>query len=252
MRSQQYCTVSSTTSTAPCPQTRHNPKPGSQVHPTASQICITCMAIRMLGSTPSRLECMCMLFTWKVLNGRKSPMLRQVVESVLLDPHDPWTIQVLNLCGTRDMGFLNNKLATVRKSMADAAVADVLSFKPAPTDFWIKLRPYVNDSSLCGVLCKFRAGDAGLGNRRPNQFGHSYKSCPLFSPGGIAVPLNECHVAPVCPSVGFERRVTGILDFTTKYPSARKNRLLLRLSRGRSSSLRCDASEMGCARYCSD
>ena len=40
--------------------------------------------------------------------------------------------------------------------------------------------------------------------------------------------LNEWHVAIECPSVGFERRVTGILDFTNKYPSSRKKYLLLK------------------------
>ena len=41
---------------------------------------------------------------------KKTPMLRQVIETVLLDMHDLWTVQVLNLCGTRGLFFLNDRL----------------------------------------------------------------------------------------------------------------------------------------------
>ena len=76
------------------------------------------------------------------------------------------------------------------------------------------------------MLSRFRAGDAGLGNRRPNQFGKSYKSCSLCSAVGIDEPLNESHMALVCPSVDCERRVSGILEFTANYHSSRKKHLL--------------------------
>ena len=75
------------------------------------------------------------------------------------------------------------------------------------------------------VLSRFRAG---LGNKRPNQFGHSYKFCPLCSADGLDMPLNEWHVVLECPSVDFDRRVTGILEFTNKFPSSRKKFLLLK------------------------
>ena len=99
----------------------------------------------------------CMLFTWKVMNGRKCHMLRQVMESVLLDLQDSWTVQVLNLCGAGGIGFLNNRLPSVRRSLTDSAVVSVLSSMKdhisllcmSQPDCWFKLQHYVNDSSLC-------------------------------------------------------------------------------------------------------
>ena len=71
----------------------------------------------------ARADARCMLFTWKVMNGRKCHMLRQVMESVLLDLQDSWTVQVLNLCGAGGIGFLNNRLFSVQRSLTDCAVA---------------------------------------------------------------------------------------------------------------------------------
>ena len=163
-------------------------------------------------------------------------MLKLVMQSVLADLQDPWTVWVQHLCGAEGIGTLNKRQATVRRSLTDSAVASVLSLMRAHSslicmpqpDCWFKLNPYVNDSSLCGVLSRFRAGDVGLGNRRPNQFGQSYKFCPLCSADGLDMPLNEWHVVLECPSVDFDRRVTGILEFTNKFPSSRKKFLLLK------------------------
>ena len=55
-------------------------------------------------------------------------MLRQVMESVLLDLQDPWTVRVLNLCGMNEgIGLLINRLSSVRRSLTDTAFASVLS-----------------------------------------------------------------------------------------------------------------------------
>ena len=86
-----------------------------------------------------------------------------------------------------------------------------------PTRGVVKLQRLVNDSSLCGVLSRFRAGDTGLGNRRPNLAGKMYKSCPLCLAKGIHNVLNKTHVALFCEAVSYERQVTGILDFASKY-----------------------------------
>ena len=60
---------------------------------------------------------------------------------------------------------------------------------------------------------KIRAGDAGLGNRRPNHLGQMYKECPWCSAMGIRVLLNELHVILECPGSGHARRATGIYAF---------------------------------------
>ena len=184
----------------------------------------------------ARIDTRCVMFAWKVLNGKRSPMLRHVMETVLKDNQDPWTSQLLDLCGEQGIAFLQNRLSCVRKVMHNSAVTKVLNLMrehvslwslPQPVG-WFKLQRHVNDSSLCGVLSRFRAGDAGLGNRRPTLAGKTYKSCPLCSAQGINNVLNEPHVVLQCQSVSFERQATGILDFASNYSGLRKSHLVLK------------------------
>ena len=53
----------------------------------------------------------------------------------------------------------------------------------------------------------------GLGNRRPNHLGLTYKECPWCSTVGIRVLLNELHVILECPGSGHARWATGIYAF---------------------------------------
>ena len=163
-------------------------------------------------------------------------MLRHVMETVLNDPQDQWTTQLLNLCGEQGIAFLHNRSSVVRKAMHNSAVTTVLNLMreqislwclPQPVG-WFKLQRHVNDSSLCGVLSRFRAGDAGLGNRRPTLAGNMYKLCPLCLAQGINSVLNEPNVVLQCQSVSYERWATGILDFPSTYSGLRKDHLVLK------------------------
>ena len=57
---------------------------------------------------------------------------------------------------------------------------------------------------------RLRAGDAGLGNRRPNIHGSATKWCPLCLSKGIVNHLSEHHVVVSCQAVAYERSKTGL------------------------------------------
>ena len=129
-----------------------------------------------------------------------------------MDTQDLWLTQFLNLCGASGLGLLNNRSTVVRRTMHDAAVAKSLLIMREQTsllcmpqpDGWFKLQKHVSDSSLCGVQSRFRAGDTGLGNRRPNLAGKTYKTCPLCLAKGATKVLNEVHVGLQCRSVSYD------------------------------------------------
>ena len=126
MRSQLYCTATSKTCVSKVDAIQNQvARYILQLPRSASCVCGYVDA----GFKPiqAQAEARCMLFTCKVMNGRKSHMLRQVMESVLLDLQDPWTVQELNLCGAGGIGFLNKRLLSVRRSLTNTAVASVLS-----------------------------------------------------------------------------------------------------------------------------
>ena len=72
-----------------------------------------------------------------------------------------------------------------------------LRYMPLPT-FWFKLQPHVTDLLLSRLLCRVRAGDVGLVNRRPDDFGKSYKLCPFCLQNGSSV------------ASAYVRRVSGL------------------------------------------
>ena len=84
-----------------------------------------------------------------------------------------------------------------------------LNCMPTPR-VWFKLQPHVCDSTVGGVLNRLRAGDAGLGNRRPNIHGSTTKWCPLCLNKGIVNRLSEHHVVVSCQAVAYERSATGL------------------------------------------
>ena len=71
----------------------------------------------------------------------------------------------------------------------------------------------MNDSQSCKFLNIIRAGDAGLGNRRPNELGLSYKTCPWCISLGIITKLDELHVILECQALGYERQIKGLARF---------------------------------------
>jgi len=53
-----------------------------------------------------------------------------------------------------------------------------LAWLPEPR-VWFQLQDHVTDDSHSKLLISVRVGDVGLGNRRLNILGHSYKVCPV-------------------------------------------------------------------------
>ena len=79
-----------------------------------------------------------------------------------------------------------------------------LRYMPLPT-LWFKLQPHVTDLPSSRLLCRVRAGDVGLGNRRPNDFGNSYKLCPFCLQNGSSV------------ASAYVRRVSGLQAYVDAY-----------------------------------
>ena len=78
---------------------------------------------------------------------------------------------------------------------------------------WFRLNPCINDSKECAIVNRVKAGDAGLGNTRPNHLGLSYKMCPWCLLVGIQVNLDEQHVILECPGAGYPRRMTSVMSY---------------------------------------
>ena len=57
----------------------------------------------------------------------------------------------------------------------------------AEPEKWFCLNPCVNDSKESATVNRVKAGDAGLGNRRPSQLGLTFKTCPWCVSVGIHV-----------------------------------------------------------------
>ena len=83
--------------------------------------------------------------------------------------------------------FINGPRRNLKQQLMKVAEARVMLTKqtqasmihmPTPQE-WFKLQPNVCDNKAEKILNIFRAGDARLGNRRPNEHGKSYKYCPL-------------------------------------------------------------------------
>jgi len=86
---------------------------------------------------------------------------------------------------------------------------------------WFKLQDHVNDSAEIGTLNRVRAGDAGLGNRRPNKAGKFHSHCPYCLSLGIAVKLSEHHVLIECQSVGYERNQFKVPEHPINSPGSK-------------------------------
>ena len=94
---------------------------------------------------------------------------------------------------------------------------------------------FLNDSWLSGVLCSFRSGNAGLGNRAPTPRGSSQKLCVLCNELGIKTLVNEIHVALVCPFLESIRLDSGLRKTITELSKQFKTKnsvTLLRLFLG--------------------
>jgi len=184
----------------------------------------TLMGVLDAGLVPfgQRIQSRQVLFRHDLVNKNMDSIVKEVTSTVLADLTDIWTQQTNDTLGRLGIGSLQHvRKRTLRNKLRDLHIAETLSTKaslssllwmPDPVS-WFTLQPHVNDSNEFRVLSMFRAGDAGLGNRRPNMHGKSYKICPWCNELGMTVPLNELHVGAVCPGVGFVRRTKNINQY---------------------------------------
>ena len=169
-----------------------------------------------------RLDTKSVLFAHSLIAGKKDPITKSVVDTTLADLTDPWTKKVVSILEEAGIqGLVNTSKRSLKRQMREHHVSQLrqaksehssLRWLTEPKD-WFKLQAHINDSKQCAVLNQVRAGDAGLGNRRPNHLGLMYKECPWCSAIGIKVLLNELHVILECPGSGHARRATGVADF---------------------------------------
>ena len=119
------------------------------------------------------------------------PPLRAIFYSVMQDKQDPWCIQADQVISCFQV--FGPRKAPVKRRIISLAVAYIISLKqemtclcwlPTP-QVWFRLQPHVNDSVHSKMHNSTRAGDAGLGNHRPNDLGSSYKICPWYINLGI-------------------------------------------------------------------
>ena len=166
-----------------------------------------------------RLDTKSVLFAHSLTAGKKDPIIKAVVDATLADLTDPWTKRVqaiLEEAGIDNLVNISKRM--LKRRMREHHVSQLRQAKSDHSSLrwltepkeWFKLQVHINDSKQCAVLNQVRAGDAGLGNRRPNHLGLTYKECPWCSAIGIRVLLNELHVILDCPGSGHARRATGI------------------------------------------
>ena len=162
------------------------------------------------------------LFRHDLIHKKKDQIVKEVASVILSDSTDVWTIQTdatlkkLNLDSLQLIrkGSLRSKLKIlyITENLTRKASMTSLRWMPDPIK-WFSLQSHVNDSNEFRALSRFRAGDAGLGNRRPNVHGRTYKQCPWCNTLGLLVDLNEFHVGVECPGVGFVRPAVGISHY---------------------------------------
>ena len=169
-----------------------------------------------------RLDTRTVLYAHSLMTGKKDQLTKAVLGTTLADAADPWTKSlhtILEKVGIHDLGGSSRR--AVRKQMREYHVSQIRQSKTEHTSLrwltepkeWFKLQPHINDSEQCRTLSRTRAGDTGLGNRRPNHLGITCKKCSWCSAVGIDVQLDELHVILNCPGSGHARRASGIYAF---------------------------------------
>ena len=125
-----------------------------------------------------------MIFAHTLITGRKDQLTKSVDDTTLADRTDPWTKRVqsfLEEVGIQDLKNISKSM--LKRRMREHHVSQLRQAKAGhsslrwltePRD-WFKLQSHINDSKQCAVLSRVRAGDTGLGNRRPNHLGLTYK-----------------------------------------------------------------------------
>ena len=149
-------------------------------------------------------------YVWGILHKKRDPILSNVFKAV--------TRMVGDLVADLGIDVFDGPKSRLKKRLTEIAVQGVLKQKrrfvslncmPIPL-VWFKLQPHVCDSKAGGLLNRLRAGDAGLGNRRPNIHGSTTKWCPLCLDKGLVNHLSEHHVVVSCQALAYERSATGL------------------------------------------
>jgi len=158
------------------------------------------------------------LYVWDIMHKKQDPILSGTFDAVIGARDDPWARMVGDLVADLGLDVFEGPKTRLKKRLIQTSIKGVLEQKrqlvslncmPTP-QIWFKLQPHVCDSKVGGVLNRLRAGDAGLGNRRPNIHGSATKWCPLCLSKGIVNHLSEHHVVVSCQAVAYERSTTGL------------------------------------------
>ena len=175
-----------------------------------------------LNPIQMRLDERALLFAHRLLSKENDILLKSVAQTILSDMTDQWTKRIKFLLfelGTPDLtqiskAFLEKRILSnqIIKLQLTKQSHTSLKWLSEPSN-WFKPNPQVNDSKECAALNQFKAGDAGLGNRRPNHVGQTYKQCPWCCTLGVIAKLDEQHVLLDCPSTSFARFSTGAQSF---------------------------------------
>ena len=124
------------------------------------------------------------LFAHSLVAKKKDNLSKAVAQATLSDRTDPWTKRIMSIqteLGITDLTQVTR--ANLKRRIMSSQIAKLRVIKQSHSSLkwlwepekWFKLNPQTNDSEECAALNQFRAGDAGLGNRRPNHLGLSYK-----------------------------------------------------------------------------
>ena len=157
------------------------------------------------------------VYVWDILHKKRDPILTNVFDAAT-SAHDPWARMVGDLVSELGVGVFDGPKSRLKKRLTEVAVQGGLRQKrqfvslncmPTP-QVWFKLQPHVCDGKTGGILNRLRAGDAGLGNRRPNIHGSTTKWCPLCLNKGLVSHLSEHHVVVSCQAVAYERSASGL------------------------------------------
>ena len=158
------------------------------------------------------------LYVWEITHKKRDRILSNVFDAVIGARDDPWARMVGELIAELGADIFDGPKSRLKKRLTEVAIKGVLAQKrlltslicmPTPT-VWFKLQPHVCDSKAGGLLNRLRAGDAGLGNRRPNIHGSTTKWCPLCLNDGLVNRLSEHHVVVSCQAVDYERSTSGL------------------------------------------
>ena len=157
------------------------------------------------------------MYIWSVSKSKGNTVLMLVLREVLKYPDKPWAKSWLEIQKKIEIisNYTSKKL--LHKALVDRAVTSVLIVNQVQStsqpNGWFKLQCHLNDSKASRALCRFRAGNAQLGNRYKDKYGCYHVWCPWCMDRGVQVKLSEAHVVFKCPCVSAQRRSFGISEF---------------------------------------